>query len=148
VVDLSEGGSNRFSKLSTALRAKLLIIRDIVTRVTIRDYVIYTATPPPSVDDYTDASEGDLGPDIILALDRRHKVLKDYIVQDETAEKTIKYLGVVIRISKRVALAELIDSYIKERDARTAIPKKQRRRELPRLSPKDYFINLLFLETK
>jgi hypothetical protein len=75
-------------------------------------------------------------------------VLKDYIIQDKTTKKTVKYLGVAIYISKRVALAELIGSYIKERDARTAIPKKRRRRELPRLSPKDYFTNLLFLETK
>lgn len=57
-------------------------------------------------------------------------------------------LRVVIRISKRVALAELIGRYIKERDARIAMPKKRRKRELPRLSPKDRFTNLLFLETK
>jgi hypothetical protein len=147
-VDLPEGGSDRFSKLSVALRAKLHMIGDTVTRATIGDYVNYTATPPPSADDCADASEGDPGPDTISALDRRHKVLKDRIIRDETAEKTVKYLGVAIRISKRVALAELIGSYIEERDARTAMPKKRRRRELPRLSPKDRFTDLLFPETK
>jgi hypothetical protein len=52
-------------------------------------------------------------------------VLKDCIVRDETAKKTIKYLGVIIYISKRVAVAELISSYIKERDAKIAMPKKR-----------------------
>jgi hypothetical protein len=75
-------------------------------------------------------------------------VLKYRIVRDETAEKTAKYLGVGIRILKRVALAELIGSYIEGRDARTAMPKNRRRRELPRLSPKDRFTDLLFPETK
>jgi hypothetical protein len=88
------------------------MIGDTVTRATIGDYVNYTATPPPSADDCADASEGDPGPNTISASDRRHKVLKDRIVRDETAEKTVKYLGVAIRISKRVALAELIGSYI------------------------------------
>jgi hypothetical protein len=75
-------------------------------------------------------------------------VLKDRIVRDETAEKTAKYLGVGIRILKRVALAELIGSYIEGRDAGTAMPKNRRRRELPRLSLKDRFTDLLFPETK
>jgi hypothetical protein len=148
VVNLPEGGSNRFSKLLVALRAKLYIIGDIVICAAIRDYINYMAMPPPFADDYADALKGDLGPNTILASDQRHKVLKDRIIRDETAKKTIKYLGLAIRISKRVALAELISSYIKERDARIAMPKKRQRRELPRLLLKDCFINLLFLETK
>jgi hypothetical protein len=69
MVDLLEGGSDRFSKLSVALRAKLYIIGNTVIRTIIRDYVNYTATSPPSADDYADASKGDLGPNIILASD-------------------------------------------------------------------------------
>ena len=52
-----------------------------------------------------------------------------------------------VRISKRVALAELIGKYIEERDARRAVPKKRLKKQLPRSSPKDRFIDLLFPET-
>jgi hypothetical protein len=63
-------------------------------------------------------------------------------------DKLVKYLGKVARLSKRVALAELIGSYLEERDAMTAMPRKRRKRELPHLSPKDRFPDLLFPETK
>jgi hypothetical protein len=68
-----------------------------------------------SADDCADASEGDPGPDTISASDRRHKVLKDRIVRDETAEKTVKYLGMAIRISKRESVkgdADLRHPYV------------------------------------
>ena len=45
-----------------------------------------------------------------------------------------------------MALAELIGNYIKERDARRAVPKKRRKKQLPQSSPKDRFIDLLFPE--
>ena len=102
---------------------------------------------PPSIDDADDIKGGH-GPNTISASDNRLRALKNYIVQDEKAEKTIRYLGVAIRTSKRVALAELIGRYIEERDARAAMPKKKRKREFPRLSPKDRFTDLLFPETR
>jgi hypothetical protein len=74
-------------------------------------------------------------------------VLKNRIVRDKEAEKTVKYLGVAVRVLKRVALAELIGSYIEEREARRAVPKKKRKMQLPRSSPKDRFTDLLFPET-
>lgn len=62
-------------------------------------------------------------------------MLQNRIVKDEKAEKIVKYLGISICISKRVALAELIGRYTEERDARTAMPKKKRKMELPQSSP-------------
>jgi hypothetical protein len=62
-------------------------------------------------------------------------------------EKSIKQWRIAVRISKRVALAELIGKYIEERDARRAVPKKRRKKQLPQSSPKDQFIDLLFPET-
>ena len=145
--NLPEGDSNRFAKLSASLRAKLHMIRDPVTLTTLKDHVKDTATLSPSTDN-ADILEGGPGPKTISASDHRLRALKNHIFQDEKAEKTTKYLGVAIRTSKRVALAELIGRYIEERDARTAMPKKKRKRELPRLSPKDRFTNLLFPETQ
>jgi hypothetical protein len=43
----------------------------------------------------------------------------------------VKYLRVSIRISKLFALAELSIRYTKEKDARSAVPKKRRKKELP-----------------
>ena len=104
------------------------MIGDTVTLATIEDYVNYTATPPSSADDCADASEGDAGLDTALASDHRARVLKDRIVQYETAERSVEHLKVAIRISKRLALAELIGKYLEERDARIAVPKKDGRR--------------------
>lgn len=146
--ELPEGGSDRSTKLSAALRAKLHMIGDTVTLATIEDYVNYTATPPSSADDCAHALEGDAGLDRALASDHRARVLKDRIVQYETAERSVEHLKVAIRISKRLALAVLIGKYLEERDARTAMPKKRRKKELPRLSPMDRFTDLLFPETK
>lgn len=58
----------------------------------------------------------------------------------------MKYLRFNIRISKLFALAELSIRYSEEKKTRSALPKKKREKELPRLSPKDRFTNLLFPE--
>jgi hypothetical protein len=50
-------------------------------------------------------------------------MLKYWIVRDEKAERTARNLAVAFRISKRVALAELIGRYIEERDIRRAMTK-------------------------
>jgi hypothetical protein len=73
--------------------------------------------------------------------------LKKRIVRDEEDEKSIRQWETAVRISKRVALAELIGKYIEERDARRVMPKKKRKKRLPPLSPNDCFIDLLFPET-
>lgn len=57
-------------------------------------------------------------------------------------------MKVAVCISKRAALAELVGSYIEEKDARKAMRKKRRKTEVPLLSLKDQFTDLLFPETK
>ncbi len=83
----------------------------------------------------------------ISASDQRLRGLKSRIVRDEKAEKTIKHLRVAVRISKRMALVELIGRYIEESEAWKAMPKKRRKMQLPGSSPKDRFTDLLFPET-
>jgi len=145
-VNLSNGGSDRFTKLSVALRAKLGRIADTVTLATVWDYLNYKRTPLSSTDDCADASEQDASPDISSS-DQRLRELKNRIVRDEKEEKSLNHRRIAVRISKRVALAELIGRYIKEREARRAVPKKRRKKQLPRSSPKDRFTDLLFPET-
>jgi hypothetical protein len=57
---------------------------------------------------------------MISAMDQRVRELKNRIVGDEKAKKSMKYLQIAACISKRVALAELIGRYIEERDAKKA----------------------------
>lgn len=106
------------------------------------DYAEYIANPPPSVDYYADTLEEYQGPN--TTLDQRFRVLRNRIVRDEAEEEIVKYLRFNIRISKLFALAELSIRYSKERKARSAVPKKRRKKELPRLSLKNCFTNLLF----
>jgi hypothetical protein len=61
-VDLLEGGSNKFTKLSAALYTKLHKIENITTLATVRDYLNYKQNSPPSADDCADASERDAVP--------------------------------------------------------------------------------------
>jgi hypothetical protein len=61
--------------------------------------------------------------DVILALDHRLRVLKNRIVKDGKTEKPFKRSKIVVCISKRVYLSELIGRYIEEREARKAKPK-------------------------
>jgi hypothetical protein len=145
-VDISNGGSDRFTKLSAALRAKLGMIADTVTLATVWDYLKNKRTPLSSTDDCADASEQDVSPDISSS-DQRLRELKNRIVRDEKEEKSINRRRIAVRISKRIALAELIGRYIQEREARRAVPKKRRKKQLPRSSPKDRFTDLLFPET-
>lgn len=94
---------------------------------TLWDYLKRQRTPLYSADDCADALEQETGLDTISASDQRLRVLKNCIVRNEKAEKTVKYLGVAVPVSKGVALAELIGSYIEEREARRAVPKKKRK---------------------
>ena len=140
--ELPEGESDRFTELPADLRAKLHMIGDESTLATIMDYVNYTANPPPSADYCADTLEEYQGPD--TTSDQRFRVLR--IVRDEAEEEIVKYLRVNIRISKLFALAELSIRYSEEKKARRVVPKKRRKKELPRLSPKDRFTDLLFPE--
>jgi hypothetical protein len=79
--------------------------------------------------------------------DERFRMLKYCIFRDEKAERTTRNLAVAFRISKRMALAELIGRYIEERDARRAMTKTQQKMLGPRSSVKDRFTDLLFPET-
>lgn len=133
--------------LSAAWCAKLGSIANTATLVTIRNYLNYKRTVLSSADDYTDAWEQYRGPHIISNLDQRLRELKNRIVRDEKEEKSIKHRRIAVRISKRVALAELINRYIEEREARRAVPKKRRKKLLPQSSLKDRYIDLLFPET-
>jgi hypothetical protein len=129
------------------LRAKLRRIADTRTLTAVREYLRAQRTPLSSADCHIDPSEhgADLGP--ISASDERLRMLKYCIVRDEKAERTARNLAVAFRISKRVALAELIGRYIEERDARRAMTKTQRKMLGPRSSVKDRFTDLLFPET-
>jgi hypothetical protein len=100
-----------------------------------------------STEDCADALEQDAGSNIISTSDRRLRELKNRIMRDEKDEKTFKHKQIAARISKRIALAELVGRYIDERDARRALPKKRRKKQLPQSSPKDRFTDLLFPQT-
>lgn len=143
--DLPEGESDRFMKLPADLRAKLHMIGDESTLAAIMDYVDYTANPPPSADYCANTLEDYQGP-----LDQRFMVLRNCIIQDEAEEEIVKYLRVSICISKLFALAELSIRYAAAKDARSAMPKKRRKKglpqELPQLSPRGLFTDLLFPE--
>jgi hypothetical protein len=76
VVDLLEGGSNKFKELSAALRAKLHKIRDIPILATVQDYLNYVLRPPASTDDCADVLERDAGPNMISASDQWLRELK------------------------------------------------------------------------
>ena len=146
--ELPEGESDRFKKLPADLRAKLNMIGDESTLAAIMDYVNYTANPPPSADYCADTSEDYQGPD--TTSDQRFRVLRNRIVRDEAEEEIVKYLRVSFRFAKLFALAELSIRYTAEKDARSAEPKKRRKKglpqELPRLSPRGLFTDLLFPE--
>lgn len=139
-----EGQSDRFTELPADLRAKLRMIGDESTLATIMDYMKYTANPPPSADNCADTLEEYPGPD--TTSDQRFRVLRNRIVRGEAEEDIVKYLRINIRISKLFALAELSVRYSEEKDARSAVPKKRRKKELPGLSPKNRFTDLLFPE--
>ncbi|OBT60235.1 hypothetical protein VE03_10210 [Pseudogymnoascus sp. 23342-1-I1] len=141
---LPEGESDRFVELLADLRAKLHTIGDESTLATIMDYAEYTANPPTSADYCADTLEEYQNPD--TTSDQRFRVLRNRIVRDEAEEEIVKYLRFNIRISKLFALAELSIRYSEEKEARSAVPRKRRKKELPRLSPKDRFTNLLFPE--
>jgi hypothetical protein len=122
------GGGDKFSKLSAPLRAKLRTIADAVTLATVRDYLRYQQTPRSSADDLLDdAPEEGASLDIISASDQRNRELRNRIISNEEDEESIQQWQIAVCISKRVALAELIGNYIKERDARRAVPKKKPR---------------------
>ncbi|KFZ16874.1 hypothetical protein V501_02027 [Pseudogymnoascus sp. VKM F-4519 (FW-2642)] len=146
--ELPEGESDRFTKLPADLRAKLRMIGDESTLAAIMDYVNYTANPPPSADYCADTLEDYQGPD--STSDQRFRVLRNRIVRDEAEEEIVKNLRVNFRTSKLFALAELSIRYTEEKDSRSAVSKKRRKKELPqelpRLSPRGLLTDLLFPE--
>jgi hypothetical protein len=138
---------DEYAELPVDLRAKLRRIADTRTLRAVWEYLRAQRTPLSSADSYIDPLEHDVDPGPILASDERLRMLKYCIVRDEKAERTVRNLAVAFRISKRVALAELIGRYIEERDARRAMTKTQRKVLGPRSSVKDRFTDLLFPET-
>ncbi|KFZ02686.1 hypothetical protein V500_00024, partial [Pseudogymnoascus sp. VKM F-4518 (FW-2643)] len=142
--ELPEGESDRFMKLPADLRAKLHMIGDESTLAALMDYVNYTANPPPSADYCADTLEDYQGPD--TTSDQRFRVLRNRIVRDEAEEEISKYLRVSCRISKLFALAELSIRYTEAKKARSAVPKKRRKKEFPGLSPRGRFTDSLFPE--
>jgi hypothetical protein len=142
--ELLEGESDRFTELPADLRAKLHMIGDESSVATIMDYVKYTANPPPSADCCADTLEEYPGPD--TTSDQRFRVLRNRIDRGDAEEEIVKYLRINIRISKLFALMELSVRYTEAKEARSAVPKKRRKKKLPGLSPKNRFIDLLFPE--
>ena len=53
----------------------------------------------------------------------------------------------MVGVSKRLHLAELIARFIEERDVWKTTPKKRRKPNETRLSPRDRFVNILFPKT-
>lgn len=142
-IDLSSRGSDKFTKLSVHLRSKLRSTADAATLKSIRKYLKYKQNPPSAVEDCADASEQDESANISSSHQRLRK-LKNRILRDEKDEDFVGQRQIATRISKRVALAELIGSYIEEKEAWKATPKKIRKKKLP---PKNQFTDLLFPET-
>jgi hypothetical protein len=81
------------------------------------------------------------------SLDERLRELKVGIIIQENTEKSIKSRKIVARVLKRVYLSELAGRYMEETRARNAEPKTRRRKNLPALSVKNRFTNLLFPES-
>jgi hypothetical protein len=129
-------------ELLADLHVKLHMIRDESLVATIMNYVKYTANPPPSADCCANTLEEYLGPN--TTLDQRFRVLRNRIDQGDVEEEIVKYLRINIYILKLFALMELSVRYTKAKEARSAVPKKRRKKKLPRLLLKNRFINLLF----
>lgn len=129
------------------LRAKVQQSADRATLVNAWHYFNYIGTLLYFTADCGDALGRNTSPDVASATDQRLKELKNRIVREEEAEKSIKVTRMVVHVSKRVYLVELVAKYIEETEARKAEPKKRRKKNLRRLSPKDRFTDLLFPET-
>ena len=99
-------------------------------------------------DNEADAVEQEASPDITSVSDQRLIELKKGIVKDEEREKSLKLSTMVVRVSKRVRLAELTIRYMEENEVKKATPKRRPDREISRVSAMERFTDLFFPETK
>jgi hypothetical protein len=129
------------------LQAKLRGIADPRTLVIVWKYLNFKRISFSSVDDLDNAPEGSISPDIILVSDQKLKELKNYIIRVKKNEKYINYIQIVVYISRRIILVELIGKYIKERNIKIIILIKKQKKQLFQLSLKNQFINLFFPKT-
>lgn len=140
---------SRFTSLSLSVRAKLSRIADDRTITALWEYLQFKKTVLASTNDSSicaDAAEADTCLDSVSASHRRLMELKTCIIRNEQEEKSLKLRRLSVRITKRVALVELIGKYIEERDAWRATPKRIRRKQPSQPSLKDRYTDLLFPE--
>ena len=136
-----------FADLPADLRAKAQMIGDIKTRGVAWHFFHYIdswfsgptngSNAEPNPDDYVPSTS---------SLDQRLRELKVGIITQEKTAKSIKNMKIVARVFRRVYVAELAHRYKEETAAREAERKKGRKDNLPVLSVKNRYTNLLFPE--
>jgi hypothetical protein len=127
----TDEGSDRLAKLPADLRAKVQRIADAGTLANAWHFFDYTRNPVPLKDQ--SALEQNGGSHAATFSDRRLKQLKLLIESEEETEKSLTTSRIVVRVSKRVHLAELTARYLVEKQAKKAASKMRRDRKLPRL---------------
>ena len=141
--------SDRFTELDLDLRSKCQMIADVETLEWTREYLSSIQNPTLCVSNKANEDIprqiGSL--DIVTASDQRLRELKDCIIRDEKTKKSPNVSTRNAQVSERLHLAEMISRFIEERDAWKTTPKKRRKRNEIRLSPRDRFVNVLFPET-
>ncbi|OBT87255.1 hypothetical protein VE02_02940 [Pseudogymnoascus sp. 03VT05] len=137
-----------FADLGADLRVKAQMIGDIKTRAVAWHFFHYIeswfsgptngSNAEPNPDDYVPSTS---------SLDQRLRELKVGIITQEKTQKSVKSMKIVARVFRRVYVAELRHRYKEETAARKAERKMGRKDNLPVLSVKNRYTNLLFPET-
>ena len=142
----------RFRSLSVELRAKLQRVAHSEALITVWKYLNYKRLLAPSTDDYDNTSNKHTCHVALSSSDRRLIRLRNCFVREDKVEQFAGDIQRAARIAKMVALAEVIGRYLEEKDAWRAMPRKEKRKEkqkeLPQLSPKVRFTNLLFPQSQ
>jgi hypothetical protein len=137
-----------FADLPADLRAKAQMIGDIKTRGVAWHFFNHIESwfsGPTNCSNAEPNPDGDVPS--ISSSDQRLRELKVGIITQEKTEKYIKNMKIVARVFKRVYLAELARKYEEETKARKAEPKTRSKENLPVLSVKNRYTNVLFPET-
>lgn len=137
-----------FTDLRADLRAKAQMIGDIKTRAVAWHFFNYIESwysGPTNCSNAEPNPNSDV-PSTSLS-DQRLRKLKVGIITQEETETSTTNMKIVARVFKRVYLAELACKYKEETRARKAEPKTRSKENLPVLSVKNRYINVLFPET-
>ena len=135
-----------FTELDLELRSKIQRIADVETLTWA--WKFFSIKRNPTLYGNNKYLPGQIGSlNTVTTSDQRLRELRDHIERDEESEKSVKVSKRMVGVSKRLHLAELIARFIEERDAWKTAPKKRRKPNETRLSPRDRFVNILFPET-